>query len=144
MSIITSGVGRIGKDAVTRFTQGGDSVTGFSLAMDDGFGDKKTTHWFDCSGWGKRYEAVAPYLLKGSQVFVVGEQGEREHEGKIYKTLRLQTLDLVGSKPDTGNGTPRSNAPRQQRQAPAQAGGMDDGFTDDVSDIPFATNRSAW
>lgn len=122
MSIITSGVGRIGKDAVVRNTANGDSVTGFSVAMDDGFGDKKVTHWFDCSGWGKRYEAVAPYLLKGSQVFVVGEQGEREHEGKTYKTLRLQTLDLVGSKPDA--------AKRPESSAPAR----DDQFTDD--DLP--------
>jgi single-strand DNA-binding protein len=98
MSIITSGVGRIGKDATTRHTQGGESVTGFSLAMDNGFGDKKQTLWFDASGWGKRYEAVAPYLLKGTQVFVSGELGEREHDGKTYKTLRLNDLQLVGGK----------------------------------------------
>jgi len=127
MSIITTGVGRIGKDAVTR-DHNGDPVTGFSLAMDDGFGDKKTTHWFDCSGWGKRYQAVAPYLLKGSQVFVVGEQGEREHEGKVYKTLRLQTLDLVGSKPQ---GSASAPAPRD---APKRAQADDVPFDDD---IPF-------
>lgn len=129
MSIITSGVGRIGKDAVTRYTQGGDQVTGFSLAMDDGFGEKKVTHWFDCSGWGKRYEAVAPYLLKGAQVFVVGEQGEREHEGKVYKTLRLQTLDLVGSKPSEGNTSSsgsRGGAPQRERPAPATKAPADD------------------
>ena len=140
MSIITSGVGRIGKDAVTRFTQGGDAVTGFSLAMDDGFGDKKTTHWFDCSGWGKRYEAVAPYLLKGSQVFVVGEQGEREHEGKVYKTLRLQTLDLVGSKPEAGGGSggARGGAPARTRPAKATDAPADE-FADDP--IPFIRQR---
>ena len=100
MTILTTGVGRIGKDAVTRVTQKGESVTGFSLAMDDGFGDNKKTLWFDCSGWGKRYEAVAQYLVKGAQVWIVGEQGEREHEGKTYKTLRLTQLDLVGGKRD--------------------------------------------
>lgn len=47
-------------------------------------------------------------------------------------------------KPNQGNGTPRSNAPRQQRQAQAQAGGFDDWFSDEVGDIQFATNRSAW
>lgn len=100
MTILTTGVGRIGKDAVTRVTQKGESVTGFSLAMDDGFGDNKKTLWFDCSGWGKRYEAVAQYLVKGAQVWIVGEQGEREHEGKTHKTLRLTQLDLVGGKRD--------------------------------------------
>lgn len=135
MSIIISGVGRIGKDAVTRFTQGGDSVTGFSLAMDNGFGDKKQTLWFDASGWGKRYESVAPYLLKGSQVVVCGELGEREHEGKFYKTLRLLTLDLVGGKSD---GEKRQESRGGGGHAPVQA--EEGPFPDD--DIPFATMYS--
>lgn len=143
MSIIITGVGRIGKDAQTRFTQGGEAVTGFSLAMDNGFGDKKQTLWFDASLWCKRGESVAPYLVKGAQVFVVGELGEREHEGKVYKTMRLQTLDLVGGKPEgsAGSGGSRGGAPQRSRPARATDAPMDD-FGDD--DIPFATNRSTW
>lgn len=128
MSIITSGVGRLGKDAVVRETQSGN-VTGFSLAMDDGFGDRKTTLWFDCSGWGKRYEAAAPYLVKGAQVFVTGEQGEREHDGKVYKTLRLSALDLVGGKPEGGTTSARQAPRNARRDEPA------DEFDD--SDLPF-------
>lgn len=144
MTILTTFVGRVGKDAVTRFTQGGDPIVGFSLAADNGFGDKKQTLWFDASGFGKRYEAVCPYLLKGAQVWVAGEQGEREHEGKTYKTLRLTDLQLVGSKPDTGNGTSRQTAPAPaQRRAPVGAPAGDT-FSDDVSDIPFASNRSTF
>ena len=129
MTILTSGVGRIGKDAVVR-QAGSDKVTGFSLAMDNGYGDKKETLWFDCSGWGKRYEAVAPYLLKGAQVFVAGEQGEREHEGKFYKTLRLTALDLVGSKP---------SGERPQRQESKGGGGSSPPSADDFDEdsIPF-------
>ena len=141
MTILTTFVGRIGKDAVTRFTQGGDPIVGFSLAADNGFGDKKQTLWFDASGFGKRYEAVCPYLLKGAQVWVAGEQGEREHDGKTYKTLRLTDLQLVGSKPDTGNSTGRNNAPRPQRREAAPAS-FDDASGDPFGDsIPFATNR---
>ena len=128
MSIIISGVGRIGKDAVTR-NAGSESVTGFSLAMDNGFGEKKQTLWFDCSGWGKRYEAVTPYLLKGSQVFIVAELGEREHEGKVYKTARLQTLDLVGSKP-----TGQESRGGGGQSAPSRG---DESF--DTDSIPFAS-----
>ncbi len=144
MSIITSGVGRIGKDAVTRRTQKDESVTGFSLALDSGFGDSKQTLWFDCSGWGKRYEAVAPYLTKGSQVFVVGELGEREHEGKTYKTLRLQTLDLVGGKKDADQ-SPRGGGPVQQRgeRAASRSAPARDEFEDDI-DVPFISNRGVW
>lgn len=98
MTCIVSGIGRLGKDAVVR-DAADQKATGFSLAMDDGFGDKKQTLWFDVTGWGKRYAGAAAHLLKGTQVVVTGELGEREHEGKVYKTLRLLTLDLVSSKP---------------------------------------------
>lgn len=90
-------VGRIGKDAVTR--QAGDQkVTGFSLAVDSGFGDRKQTLWLDCSGWGKRFEGVASYLVKGAQIAAHGELGTREHEGKSYLTLKLVDLTLIGGK----------------------------------------------
>lgn len=137
MTILTTFVGRIGKDAVTRYTADGSPIVGFSIAADNGFGDKKQTLWFDASGFGKRYEAVAPYLLKGGQVWVAGEQGEREHDGKTYKTLRLTDVQLVGGKPDSGNGTPRRNAPQPQRRDTAPIDEVP--FQDD--DIPFATNR---
>ena len=134
MSIIITGVGRIGKDAVTR-EAGSDKVTGFSLAMDNGFGDKKQTLWFDCSGWGKRYESVAAYLLKGSQVFVTGELGEREHEGKTYKTLRLLTLDLVGGKPAERQPTQRDEL--RGDNPPRDGLGRDQSPDFPQDDIPF-------
>lgn len=140
MTILTTFVGRIGKDAVTRYTTDGSPIVGFSIAADNGFGDKKQTLWFDASGFGKRYEAVAPYLLKGGQVWVAGEQGEREHDGKTYKTLRLTDVNLVGGKPDSGNGTPRNNAPRPQRREPAMQS-LDD-FGDET--IPFISCQGAF
>lgn len=132
MSIIISGVGRVGKDAVVRNTGNGDAVTGFSLAMDNGWGDKKQTLWFDASGWGKRYEGASPHLLKGTQVFVSGELGEREHDGKTYKTIRLNDLQLVGAK------SGQSDRPQRQESKPRDASFGDaatGGFQDD--EIPF-------
>ena len=140
MSIIISGVGRVGKDAVVRNTGNGDAVTGFSLAMDNGWGDKKQTLWFDASGWGKRYEGASPHILKGTQVFVSGELGEREHDGKTYKTIRLNDLQLVGAKSD------QSDRPqRQESKRDASYGdGPAPGFVDD--EIPFAPipRRQLW
>lgn len=63
--------GRIGKDAETRDTQGG-TVTSFNVAVDQGFGDRKSTNWFRVSAWARAVGA-APYLLKGGVVTVVGE-----------------------------------------------------------------------
>lgn len=118
-------IGRVGKDAQTRYTQGGESVTGWSLAVESGWGDKKQTLWLDCSLWGKRGEKVAEYLVKGVQVGVTGELGTREHDGKTYLTLRVADVTLIGGKAE---GKPTSKgAPVEQHS--------DSPFPDD--DIPF-------
>jgi single-strand DNA-binding protein len=92
--------GRIGKSAETRQTQQGDQVTGFSVAVDEGFGDKKRTIWFDVSFWGKRGASVAQYLTKGAQVTVTGDLSTREHDGKTYLTVRANDLTLQGGRGD--------------------------------------------
>ena len=120
---------RIGKDAVTRYTHGGKSVTSFSAAFDNGWGERKQTVWLDCSIWGDRGEKLAQYLTKGSLVLVDGDIGTREHEGKTYLTLDVREVKLAG-KPDSGNGTQRRNAPHPQRRDAAPAGDFDD-------EIPF-------
>lgn len=131
-----SDVVRLGKDAVTRFTAAGKSVTGFSAAVDSGFGDKKKTIWIDCSAWGERWEKVAPYLVKGTQVMINGELGTREHEGKTYITVDVKELKLVGGKPGDQQRETKSqehSAPRHS--APVPAGDLQDDFADD--EIPF-------
>ena len=121
--------GRVGKDAVTRTTQGGDSVTGFPVAVDDGWGDKKRTIWFDVSVWGKRGSAIAGMLVKGKQLTVSGDLSTREHEGKTYLTIRAHdvTLQGGGERQDTSYSQPASG------QAAGGYGGLDD----DLDSIPF-------
>lgn len=125
-------IGRVGKDAITR-QAGNEPVTGWSLAVDSGYGDKKQTLWLDCSLWGKRGESVAQYITKGSQLGVTGELGTREHEGKTYLTLRVANVSLIGGKQEGGTSSSgsRGGAPQRQEPKPAQ----DDDFVD--SEIPF-------
>ena len=96
--------GCLGKDAETRNTQAGDQVTGFTVAVDEGFGDNKRTLWFDCSFWGKRGAAVAQYLTKGTSITVSGELSTREYEGKTYLTVKAHDLTLQGGKSQSGRG----------------------------------------
>jgi len=114
--------GNIGRDAVTRKTQNGDSVTGWTVAVEDRQGRDKRTIWFDCSLWGSRGEALAQYLTKGSKVAVAGELSTREHEGKTYLTIRADQITLMGGGQDR-------QEPRQEH-APAQRNALDD-------EIPF-------
>lgn len=125
-------IGRIGKGAVTRFTQGGEPVTGWSLAVDSGFGDKKQTLWFDCSLWGKRGEKVCDYLKKGAQIGVTGEVGTREHEGKTYLQLRVSEVTLVGGKPQEKTGGGGTSPPSRG----------DEPFPED--DVPFISPYSTY
>lgn len=113
--------GRLGKDAETR-QAGNSSVTGFSVAGDTGFGDRKQSHWFNCSLWGKRGEAMQQYLSKGQEVVVIGEYSEREYNGNKYKELNVLDVKLMGGSQSQGqqqNNQQQGN--QQQRQAPQQS-----------------------
>lgn len=92
--------GRIGRDAEVRTTPQGDKVASWSVAVDYRAGSERATRWYDCSIWGKRGEALAQYLTKGSSVTVGGEFGTREHGGKTYLTVRANAVTLQGGKPE--------------------------------------------
>lgn len=119
--------GNIGKDAEVRSTQSGDKVTGWTVAVEERNGQDKRTLWFDCTLWGKRGEALAPYLTKGGKVAVSGELSTREYEGKTYLTLRADQVTLMGGRQDG------ERQERQQSSGGAPAGGYDHGDS-----IPFA------
>lgn len=116
--------GNIGKDAEVRSTQGGDKVTGWTVAVEDRTGKEKSTIWFDCTLWGKRGESLAQYLTKGSKVCVSGELSTREHNGKTYLTIRAEQVTLMGGKPE-------GQREERREDPPAQRNPMDDS-------IPFA------
>lgn len=88
--------GRLTRDAENRTTQGGDKITSFSVAVDDGYGQNKGTIFFDCSLWGRRGEALSNLLTKGKQVTVSGDLGQREHNGKTYLQVRVNDVTLQG------------------------------------------------
>jgi single-strand DNA-binding protein len=116
--------GTTGKDAVMRRTQSGEPVLGWSVAVDDGYGENKTTLWFDCSLWGKRGDSLVQYLKKGTKVAVSGELSTRIHEGKTYLMVSVQNVTLMGSKP-------------AEKQA-EDKGGSQPNFSEDLDDrIPF-------
>lgn len=115
--------GGLTRDAVVRTTQSGDKVTGFSVAVSEGFGDTKRTLYFDCTLWGKRGETLAQYLTKGGKVSVSGELSTREHEGKTYLTVKADQVTLLG-------GGEQGKPQERQDRAPAQRSAMDD-------EIPF-------
>lgn len=114
--------GRLGRDAETRNTQSGTSVTGFSLAVEERRGGEKTTLWIDCSMWGERGEKVAEYLTKGTAVAVSGQIGVRTYEAhgetKAVITLNVRELTLLGGRQD-GEGAGGGQRQQQRAERPA-------------------------
>lgn len=77
-------VGRTGKDSVMRFMPNGDAVTSFSLAVDDGYGEKKSTIWLNVSTFGKLAETVKD-MKKGTLVLVEARLVHENGSPRLYK-----------------------------------------------------------
>lgn len=75
-------IGRLGKDPEMTYSQGGKEITKFSVATDDGYGDKKETTWHNVVCFGKTAEACAKFISKGSLVAVQGRQTHCQYEKK--------------------------------------------------------------
>lgn len=103
--------GRIGQKAVVRSTDGGQSVTNFSIAVDRGKdkdGEKNAPLWVRATMWGERGKKVAPYLTAGTIVSVSGdiELESYEKEGNTITNIkvRVDQLSLLGGgKKDEGD-----------------------------------------
>ena len=139
--------GNLGRDAEQRFAPSGTAVVSFSVGVKTGFGDKEKTTWANCAMFGKRAEAVAAYLKKGTLVGIVGEVDHREYQNKEGQTrysldVSVNDLTLLGGKSDRSE-----SAPSQPKQAPRNAQGAPktsfDGMDDD---IPFTRHGAgkAW
>ena len=65
-------IGNVGRDPESRFTAEGKQVTSFSVAVNVGYGDNKSTAWYRVEAWEKLAETCAKYVKKGMKVFVEG------------------------------------------------------------------------
>jgi single-strand DNA-binding protein len=107
-------IGRLGKDPETRFTQAGDPVTSFSVAVDDLYKGKDgnkviTTDWFNCVAFKKTAEICSKYLKKGSLVYIEGKMktSTYEKEGvKHYKTdIHVSKVLMLSGKGEGSDAT---------------------------------------
>ena len=145
------GLCTLGKDADVRYRDDGQAVANLDLVFDYGKkGDDglRPSQWIRASLWGKRAEALAEYLTKGTQISVVLDdphiKTDTGKDGREFVNLlaRVNDIELV-RRPKTENSErparqPERQAERQpERQAsvrqPPRASRADD-FDDD---IPF-------
>ena len=135
------GLARIGRDVEVRESRtGGDSVANVSLAFSygrKGSDGKRPTQWVDGTLWGKRAEALAPYLLKGGLVSVTLEDVAIETYQKADGTPasklvgKIAAIDLAGSPGERAAAPPPPPKPVPPPKAAPS------GFSDMDDDIPF-------
>lgn len=131
--------GRTGKPAELRRTQAGDPVLAFSVAVDDGYGERKKTMWFDCSLFGKRAQSLEPHMPKGTAVTVSGEFSTREFEGKTYLQVRVNDVTLQGGRNDTARDHSGSSGTNDTGNSQSGYSDEGEGSRVDLDDeIPFA------
>ncbi len=117
-------IGHLGRDCVTN-TVSGRSVMNFTVAHTEKSADPQKepkTIWVDCSYWSEK-TGVAPYLKKGTQVYVEGFPEVRTFTRKdgtpgagLY--LRVLSIQLLGGKSE-GQGQPAVQAAGYQNNLPA-------------------------
>ena len=139
--------GRLGNPAELKYTASGTAIWTASVGVGYGYGDNKGTNWIRVQVFGKRAESLGKLELdKGTAVGIAGELRVRQyetHDGGKGTSVEVvaQEVALLGARQDTGNGTPRSNGPRQERPQRAADEGRDDGHGIDDFDIPFISGR---
>jgi single-strand DNA-binding protein len=153
-------IGNLGKDAETKFTPSGISLSKFSLATSRRTKDQQSGEWKDITDWHNivawKTENVSNYLLKGKQVFLEGRIETRSYEDKegqkkYITEIVCDGINIMllggggggrGDAPDPGGdfdrpvSMPRSAQGRPQpasTAAPAEE--FNQGITDD--DVPF-------
>jgi single-strand DNA-binding protein len=150
-------IGRLGRDAETAFTASQVAIVKFSVATSRRWKDQATGDWKEETNWSNvvfwRGENVAPYLLKGTQIYVEGRLNTRSYDDKDGKKVWTtevvaDEVILLGGKGDGGSSgggggdeygqEPMKSGPRS-RQAPAaqpaHAAPMSGGVDED--DVPF-------
>ncbi|MFZ9719173.1 MAG: single-stranded DNA-binding protein, partial [Chitinophagaceae bacterium] len=104
-------IGNLGKDCIVNNVSG-KNVMNFTVAHTEKYKDssgnqKEKTIWVECAYWSER-TGIAPYLKKGTQVYVEGTPEVRTYttqDGKSGASLSLRVLNiqLLGSRGDSGN-----------------------------------------
>jgi len=122
-------MGHLGRDAELKTTGSGMEILRFSIAVTTGYGDKKSTSWYECALFGKRAATLSSMLTKGKAVLIHGEPQIRKWTSESGKSgvsvdVKVAELAFVGGRDDERG--ERAPTPAEPEQA-----------TDDNGEIPF-------
>ena len=92
-----TGIGRVVNNLELRSTNNGNSVCQFTIAINEGYGDKERTDFIDCVAWNKRAESICKYCDKGIKVAIEGklQTDTYEKDGKKIKTTKVLVNEIT-------------------------------------------------
>jgi single-strand DNA-binding protein len=108
--------GNLGRDPEIRYTQKGDPVAGFSIAVNERWKGGESTNWFKVSAFAKTAEFVKNYLHKGSSVIIEGSLREekwadKDGNNRTTVSINARRISFNGPKPTSEGGGSRDDDP---------------------------------
>ena len=109
--------GRTTKDIEMRYSQGENSMAigRFSIAIDNGYGDKKKTNFFNCTIFGKQAEAFERYVPKGTKVLLECEANQNQYTDKNGN--KVNSVDFIVKSFEFCESKSQSNSQPQPTQS---------------------------
>lgn len=124
---IVSLIGRLTKDPIVNYTQGGTSITKFGLAVDRKFkgNGAETADFLNIIAFGKTGEFIEKWFHKGDPIALTG----RIQTGSYTKQdgTRVYTTDIIAENVEF---TPKNAKHEEEPSA------NNEGFVDVVDDLP--------
>jgi single-strand DNA-binding protein len=146
-------IGNLGKDCQVNNVNG-KTVMNFTVAHSEKYKDsqgaqKERTIWVDCAYWSER-TGVAPYLKKGTTVYVEGQPDVRTYTTQDGRngaslSLRVSGVQLVGGRPAEGTGSNSNFSSAENNSSYKPAGSFENApptvsasdITEPIDDLPF-------
>jgi single stranded DNA-binding protein len=123
-------IGYLGRDVEINYTASGLAVAKVSLGTNEKWTDKNTgekrekTEWHNLVAFGKRAEAMAQFVGKGSMVYICGKLRYRtwEYEGRTCYRTEIEVSDVKFlSRPKEVTSAPTHATTNAPTHAPAPA-----------------------
>jgi single-strand DNA-binding protein len=104
-----------------------NNVARFSIAVNNGFGDRRTTTFVDCVGFGNQAGVIGKHLTKGKQVIVRGQLvpndwTDSEGNKRTKLEVRLENVSGFFFTGNAGGGSGASSDEGEPVAAEATAG----------------------
>lgn len=133
-------IGRTTRDIEIRYTQSANplAVGNTSIAIESGYGNKKKTHFFNITAFGKTAETMEKFVKKGTKIAVECEAKEDEYTNREGNKIRLVSF-IVKSFEFMEKKSANGNTQQQKNEMPQDNGNgfypVNESISDD--DLPF-------